>query len=289
MIYGYESPVACGLALLSMSMLLYRLPAIRGTTLLAPWLWAMGSLASLLSVEHLIDLQIIQGANWIDSLRFSAAMTTLCPAMAALGAKRPQDRAWQFVVLTLLVLLWLPPLQAWVLRDGEPLHVSLVWRWFLFVLLLLGATNYLPTRFWPSALLVLFGQMCLMPAGLPFLLPRVVAQPLVGIGLLTLSIGLLCARWPRAAPAPSTLDRVWLDFRNMYGAVWGLRVLERLESLGQAQGWPLTFRWHGVEFATEPAVIEPEKIEAVKKGLRSILWRFVSRDWIAERLDEPLE
>ena len=50
-------------------------------------------------------------ANQIPShspLDFAAAMIVFCPAMALLGAKRPQDKPWQLIVLSLWGILALP-------------------------------------------------------------------------------------------------------------------------------------------------------------------------------------
>ena len=103
--------------------------------------------------------------DWLQSLEMAAAMTTVCPAMAMLGAKRPQHVAWQWIVLSLWVVLSLPAAE-WLLFAAPPtIHAAR--RWFLLVLLVPGVVNYLPTRHWPAALLFAAGQMVLLAAYLP--------------------------------------------------------------------------------------------------------------------------
>src|SRR5438132_5998673 len=94
-------------------------PRLRGTTLLAPWWWSLFSLAAVMSVETMLGSSSAGGdVRWAPAARYAAAVTTFGPIMAVLGAKRPQDRAWQFIVLSLLVVLALPSGEALAFRDG---------------------------------------------------------------------------------------------------------------------------------------------------------------------------
>jgi hypothetical protein len=264
--------------------------ALRGVTMMAPWAWSVASLASL-SVVQLLDVLNLVRTSWLAPLAFAAAMTTFCPAMAVLGAKRPQNGPWRFVVLTMLALLWMPVVDALLLRPGEGLHLAPPWRWFLLVMMLLGATNYLPTRFWPSALLVLTAQFCLIRDQLP--LPAIpVAAPLayaVGLALAACATLLVCIGWPASRAARGPFDRLWIDFRDTFGAVWGLRVQERMRALAEKNGWRTTFNWQEIGVADEEASASVEEVEATKQAYRSILWRFVPPRWIDLRLGESVD
>jgi hypothetical protein len=76
----------------------------------------------------------------------------------------------------------------------------------------------------------------------------------------------------RSPPAGSDdFDALWLDFRNRFGAVWGLRVREQFNRAAANAGWPVTLQWHGL--AVKEAATPPPQNELVEK-LRALLKRF---------------
>jgi hypothetical protein len=276
---------ACGVAVLARG---FR--AVRGTTLLAPWFWSIGSLAIVAISETAIAVLHAGQMPAAAQLRLAAAATTFCPLVALLGAKRPQDRAWQLIVLSLWVILSLPAAEAWLMRPGEPPTVHPVWSWFLIVLVIVGLANYLPTRFWPAAILVAAGQIVLNWSYLPLPLPALPdTAPLWGLGLLVAAVVAAAAIGVRQRGECEPLDRLWLDFRDRYGAVWCLRVAERINASAEMYRWHVRLKWHGfttVEGAAPtPAAANPE----LEKTLRTLLRRFASAEWIDRRLaaDEP--
>ena len=130
---------------------------VRGTTLTAPWAWAWVALLAVAGVELLAASVAASGPPlWLDAARYLAAVATFCPVMAVLGAKRPQDRAWQIIVASLWGVLSLPALQDLLYHYGQPVALDPAWRGFLAILIAVGLVNYLPTRFWPSS--ILFGM-----------------------------------------------------------------------------------------------------------------------------------
>lgn len=134
------------LAVAIAALLLSSLVRTRGTTLVAPCVWALVACLALVVSESII-------AGWNPSpaaravLRYLAALTTFCPAMALLGAKRPQDRGWQFIVGSLWIVLALPALQPILLARSSLFDLHPAWSAFLGVLILISVCNYLPTRF----------------------------------------------------------------------------------------------------------------------------------------------
>src|SRR5262245_4046075 len=91
---------------------------LAGTTLIAPWCWAMFSLAVVAGSETICRSQSVAPSTaWLSHIRYLAATTTFCPFMALLGAKRPQNRAWQFIVLALLTVLALPAVEGLLFRP----------------------------------------------------------------------------------------------------------------------------------------------------------------------------
>jgi hypothetical protein len=123
----------------------------------------------------------------------------------------------------------------------------------------------------------------------------------------------LVAAWAiafRRRQAPRGMQRLWSDFRDGYGLVWGVRVVERLNVAARRQGWPVEFTWSGIRVkepdeadnggrrAGRPAAAGPGKPTAnddplerldpavrrrIRRELRALLRRFVSAEWIAER------
>jgi hypothetical protein len=156
---------------------------------------------------------------------------------------------------------------------------------FLAILILVGAVNGMATRFWPSALLVCGGQLALFA---PFFQPAhgwvtSGAGPLVGVTFIVAALGLAAAGVPPARNARVPLDRVWLDFRDAFGTVWALRVMERMNAAAAMYGWPVALNWSGF-VERESAQADGDFPPAIEDSLRTLLRRFVSPEWIDRRL-----
>jgi len=150
---------AGGLVVLLQVIALYGVNRLRGTTLVAPCLWATSS-ASCLFFLAIVQMHTVDGLA-ISVLRFAVAATTLCPVIAVLGAKRPQNRGWQWVVATLwLILVW-PAAQTLVNPAGPEFEIFLPWKIFVVALIAMGPLNYLPTRHWLASMFVAGGQLLL--------------------------------------------------------------------------------------------------------------------------------
>lgn len=279
------------LAAISITLLIWRRRAIVGTTLLAPWLWAVGSLLTLAASEMLLASASVETApRWAAHVRFLAAATTFCPTMAQLGAKRPQDRAWQFIVASLWIVAALPAWQSLVYAPGRTLDLETTWRWFVFLLIVLGAANGLPTRFWPSWLLLAAAQGCLFAAQLPIAIDSHSATTAVAaLALIALAILLACLGLPGSAPSTSEFDRQWRDFRDSFGTLWSLRIAERFNAAATMYDWPVRLHWHGlVDQATgqdpPPDDESPgEQASSMRQVWHSLVLRFVSPAWLSAR------
>jgi len=280
--------IACALFAVGFAALVWRKRTLAGTTLVAPWWWSLAVLVSLTAVEAIAA--VTSTATWVAPLRYLAAMSTFTPIMALLGAKRPQDRGWQFIVLSLWGILSLPAFE-WLLFGGvAEIHPARFW--FLIILIGVGATNHVGTRWWPASLFYSAGQVVLLLpyfSATPPLAPHLAAW--LGTACIVASWALMALDWPRARAARTSLDRVWIDFRDAFGAVWALRVAERINSSAAMYDWPVALGWQGFvrrltsgeaghETAREVVDVPP----AVEESLRTILRRFVSAEWIDLRL-----
>jgi hypothetical protein len=288
--------------------LVYAARQMRGSTLVAPLVWAGLSVISVCAVE-LAALAAGEGGarNWLPAVRFIAAVSSLCPAIALLGAKRPQSRAWQFILLTLIGILSQPAIVSLLMHYGEPVTLHAARRWFLAVLMLIGVVNYLPTRFVFSGALVCAAQALLLWGYLPgteITIDAATGATRVWWALICTSAAcaLALTKWPRARSSASPWDQLWIDFRNAYGIVWSLRVEERLNASLAAAGENARLGWNGFEIAPQPAqaasdhpvettaspggatIADAEDL-AGRPALVALLRRFVSKEWIANRID----
>lgn len=266
----------------------------RGTTLVAPLLWSGFSLGLLAAVE-VLRLWLSGEATgwktdyrWLEGLQMIAATSTFTPLAALFGAKRPQSRAWQWIVLSLWVVAALPATENLLIQSGE-LQVHGVWSWFYVGLIVVGALNHLASRFAPSAILLAAGQICLLWRQLP-LTQSTATRPIWAMGFAILCaavlMALVCRGFGRSTAA--SWNRVWVDFRDYYGAAWALRVMERINALAQSLASSMRLDWSGFHTvgSQQNAATAPSdgKMSTLEPGIRNLLVRFVSNEWIDARL-----
>jgi hypothetical protein len=255
-----------------------------GTTLAAPAGWAVAAVVALASAEAWLAWRGPQGASLV---RYAAACGTLCPLMAVLGAKRPQDRGWQWIVVSLWAVLLVPLFQSLAIGSRNSLALQPVWQGVAWCLLAMGLLNYLPTRNVAAAVLAVCGQWLLLAEQLggdgvsdP---PRRVALALC----LMLAGGMLAAgaARKRAANRKSSglndANRRWNRFRDGWGAFWALRVMQRLNQSAELGVAPLRLQWSGWEATKVSAAENSSAAEAAdqraNKIMDAVLWRFERR------------
>lgn len=252
-------------------------PALRGTTLVAPWAWAIFAIGCLSMACWITDSTSAVGVT--SALRHIAATSTICPAMAVLGAKRPQDRGWAFIVLSLWGILALPAMQAMAFAPASPLELHAAWQIFLLLLALTGNANWAATRFFPSALLVSIAQWCWL-RGTNALPMQVSSQMIDLVAACCLMVAVALGRYaPRPHDTSAGWDRVWHDFRDAFGVVWALRVSERINQSADRYQWPLRLQWSGFQKLAETPAADWNRDE-FEQSVRTLLRRFVSNEWI---------
>jgi hypothetical protein len=259
---------------------------VHETTLTATWWWAFAAFTGAGLVELLDAASLLGETPSAAAWRYAARTFLLCPAVSLIGAKRPQDRPWNFVVLSLWGILVLPAANALLLSTGQPLLVYGFQSWFLVVLVLLGLVCALPTRHGFAAVLAAAGQVLLLQEYLPLR----IAEPchfITAAGIVCLaSAAVLVALRARPVRMATTLDRLWLDFRDTFGLFWSLRVQERLNAAAKQFDWPIELHWTGwVTSDGQPLREElpQEQLKPVLVTFRGLLRRFVSNAWIDQR------
>jgi hypothetical protein len=254
-----------------------------GTTLAAPAVWCVISALTVAAVETEMARRGATTRDFSSSLcRYAAAASTLCPIMAVLGSKRPQDRGWQWIVLSLWIVLLVPAGQAMAAPTGQRLEIAGAWRAMLIALAAMELWNYLPTRQSLAAMLITTGQVMLLT---PYLTTADVSASWRNIGLFCVLMAaisaivmpMLLAKSSRASSLGDRLGRLqcrWFALRDGWGAFWGLRILQRVNQTAELSRWPLRLHWSGGFVAESNTPIDDMTLAHVEQTLDSLLRRF---------------
>lgn len=287
-----------GLTVVTCGLLLRSRRLVRGTTLVGPWWWMLGSI-SVMGGTQLVTLLANQAtggeaSNWEGAIVFAATSSSFCPLMSLLGAKRPQDRGWHFVVISLWAILVLPVAESLVLRHGQMPDVQGARSWFMLILIALGIVNFLPTRFWLPTSLFGVGQVLMLANSLPLFRDLVDNSPtMMGFSCCAAACILASLQASRSRTTVGSLDRVWTEFRDSFGLLWGLRVAEQINIAARTSEWPFTLRWQGFvdgEGKQPDFNALPEETQKpLHQAMQNLLRRFVSPNWIAARLGDGID
>jgi hypothetical protein len=227
---------------------------VRQTTLTAAATWAAAAAAAIAAVEGGLAARGVPDGSLAASLwRYVAAVGALTPVVAVLGAKRPQDRGWQWVVGALWLILLAPAGQALAASSGSRLELVAAWRLLAWCLVGMGLLNYLPTRSAAAAVMAAVGQALLLAPYLGW-----PASEQGGAWRLAALATLLAAAAYGAIMAPrfrnpehplAAGDRLqranarWAALRDGWGAFWALRIQQRVNQTAELSGWPVRLDW----------------------------------------------
>lgn len=247
----------------------------------AKFTWLLSSFAT---------LWISRSSPLGNHLWFWTGVLTLCPFIAALGAQRPGVRIWSyFIVLPLIAVLGWPALTAWK-RWSVPAPVVLqlpACMGFLLVAIM-GCGNYAGTRYMvPATLTGLSALLVIAPLTHLWTLTTDWALAMRIMAMIMLSLAIIDAmrQGLRSSDEDSPFDRIWFDFRDLFGMVWAIRMQERINDRAQKEGWcsrlgPLGFEWN---LQNSPEELQRTR-ERMEQALRWHFRRFVDPEWIDERL-----
>ena len=292
---GWPTAAVSAIATVAMvGLLLTHWRRLRETTLLPALCWAVVATLAVGGGQVAVHLLSPAASNAdLATWQLAAAALTFCPLLAVLGAMRPQHYYWNFIVFSAWAILALPAAETYFINRGQPLEISAARAWFLWIMILLGPVNFAATRFGLSAICLALGQIVLLSSYLPLIQRPITSRPeLAGLVIMLFALGLasFAARKQRTTTNP--YDRVWLDFRDTFGMLWGLRFAERVNAAAAQYGWDFTLTWSGFRSTATAAPlnqISPEIEPAFRATLVGLLRRFVSADWIAARMGAESE
>ncbi len=267
-----------------------------GTALVHAWTATLLTWIVLMGVA-LVTLMPFPLRPWANCLWYLAAVVALIPPIAALGARRPINRTWTWFVLAPLVAVFSWPIMPAVWSGAEsPAAFDLEMPVVVgFVLVsIMGAGNYLGLSHSISAVLWIAGlwlmvlPLCPTTAGWmtdPWPARAWATLCLVAAGWIA---DRQVARRRRAVNAGRLpLDRVWGDFRELFGIVWARRIMERFNDDARRHGLQLRLGLYGLEDAAGSRVddrVDAASLVAAETSLRWLLQKFVDPDWIDRRV-----
>jgi hypothetical protein len=233
--------------------------------------------------DHLLGLL---SRSVADHLWYAAAVVALCPAIAVLGSRRPGIRVWTgFILVPLLFALGWPVMTLWVQGSevrGLQLETPQVVGYLL--VLVMGAGNYFGTRhtfsgmsyFAANTLLVLSSS-----SACPVWLSDRWWSRLGAMGCMALAVVTAGRTALQSTSGLDRFDRLWLDFFDQFGVVWGRRIQDRVNFVAAKEGWPARLELHGIVWNSAS---DPSTEARIEHTFRWLLRRFVDPEWIDARL-----
>lgn len=212
---------------------------------------------------------------------YLATLGALATLISVLNARTPGGGAWAILMGLLSLVFLIPWLEGAGLRGGVAvlgrLQLESPWTLFYGLLVLAGATNFLPTRFGLSACWLILGFVLQYLALTGWVESRSAKGWVWSAVPWTFTLAVFAAARREARPSPGRceLERLWFWFRDHWGVVWGLRILERFNKTAEAQGWTLRLSWQGLQRGEELGESSDAAALALLKGL---LRRFARPD-----------
>jgi len=230
-----------------------------------------------------------------DRLWYLCSVLMLCPPIAVLGARKPGLQAWNWFVLVPLVLVFGFPAMA--LRGSSsltaPLQIELPAAIGFGLVLVMGAGNYVGTRFTPAAGLLVLALLLIvgsLTSSVSEFFPSTVTSRIWGTLCLSVAFITAACRAKRTLPTTNSttlrMNQIWIDFRDNFGIVWSRRIMDRINRIAEEEHWPVRLDLHGflALAGTAEAEVSLQVNARVEQVLRWQLRRLVEPEWIDRRL-----
>ncbi len=263
---------------------------VRHTSLVAAAWWAVGSQLILTVAWVGMILPQTFSPGIADQIWYLAAVSSICPLVAVLGARRGRIVDWSlFVLLPLIAVLEWPALAEWSRTwNGRRLELEAPSLIAFVLVLLMGVGNFLGTRWtWPALWWAMNWGWVLWNFGTLFGQVKIPREMTLGI----VAVFQILFWWSvetaaRRKPAASGWDRVWVDFRDHFGILWAFRVMTRINEVAHREQWPWRLTADGLKLVASvnsPAG-DPSADPRVDRTFRWLLKQFVDSEWIDTRL-----
>jgi hypothetical protein len=264
--------------------------AVRGTALRPALVWAFLALAlAVIAQTAALTEPLSQGRPLAERFTYLSVLALLAALGSVLNARTPGGKAWAGLMVVLVVVFLIPWLEDQTrLRRASALaqlHLDAPWSIFYGLLVVVAVTNYLPTRygFAAVALTVLFvlEYLALSPLGWPPARRALVWSWVAW----ALALSVWVAQWHahRVPAARSSCEKIWFWFRDNWGVVWALRVLERFNRAAEVSRWPVRLTWFGLMTMTsQEGAGPPPSPGETEATFRNLMKRFAE----PSRLDE---
>lgn len=267
--------------------------ATRGTALRPALVWALLALVAAIAA---------QAAGWTEPLAggrptagrliYLAALAALAALGSVLNARAPGGRVWAGLMAVLVLVFLIPWLEEpWRVRRAGGLtllHLDAPWTFFYGFLVVVGVTNYLFTRFGAVSVCLALGFLLEYLGLTRDDWPASRRASLWSWYAWTLAAAVWAAdRAARRAPDGRTrLDRLWFWFRDLWGVVWALRIMERFNRIAESKVWPIRLGWFGLEpapgAADGAAPSQTPEDDAIAEALfRGLIRRFAQPECLA--------
>jgi hypothetical protein len=266
--------------------------AAAGTALRPALIWVALALA-LSIIAQLVALSepLSTGRPMAGRLTYLVVLAILAALISVLNARTPGERIWAGLMALLVVVFMIPWLEeAGRMRRPQGLalvHLDSPWTLFYGLLVVVGVTNYLPTRFGKAAvclgLALILEYLGLTRADWPAPWRAVVWEWVAWAFALSIWIA---HRSADRAPAAPGFDGLWLWFRDHWGVVWALRNRERFNRTAELAGWPVRLTWYGLEpIGGLDGGRAPDIPAEAETTFRGLLRRF-AQGWRLDRVSE---
>jgi hypothetical protein len=264
--------------------------AVRGTALRPALVWAFLALALAVVAQAVaIGEPLALGRPLAERFNYLAVLALLAALGSVLNARTPGGKAWACLMVVMVIVFLIPWLedQTRLRRSSAlaPLHLDAPWSIFYGLIVIVAVTNYLPTRFGTAAValsaLFILEFVTLLPLGWP---PGRRGAIWSWVGwLLAMSLWLARRNARRTPAASSSCERIWFWFRDSWGVVWALRVLERFNRAAEVSRWPIRLTWFGfIPVSGQKDLAPPPTPEETEATFRNLMKRF-AETW---RLDQ---
>jgi hypothetical protein len=252
--------------------------AFRHTALRSAAVWVVLVTAAWVFVSLVSVLEPAAGLwGWLGLLRLCACIILLAPIVAVLGARRPGDLVWNFIVATLLLVFSLPIFEQWVLgkelergrygMDGP--------RTTLYIVVaLVGIVNYLPTRCGIAAILFGVGVALELAAVGPWTISADEAVWRHAASGFFFTLAAWSAVWLRRRSSARGIEGAWSRMRDGWGLIWSARVRDRWNAAARSHFWNLNLDWSGFRPVHPDQAITAESRDAAEQFFLVLLRRF---------------